>query len=329
MKEGISLHDLVESMNNLHIKIEKDYLKELIQKASQNKKPHKNQELISYLGMKCTKGLDRCMTIYGWINYNKTIPLDKLDKIISLTKSEWKEAERKIISLKKGQHGGEIKINFPIILNEDLGRLAGHILGDGSIDKKYQQVFFSNTDKDLLIEFLSLMNKIFKIKPRIWMQKAPDFGNTHWDKRLNKLEEIKEGRNVGLFYPSICGLIINKILGNFAIGKDKKITNEIKNANKDFKRGLIRAFFDDESRVSIQRRYIRVFQDRKEMLEIIRSILEKDFDIVSQPIKIYKKRDKERYYFDIYKSNANLLKYSIKIGYTSTKKENKLREILS
>ena len=81
------------------------------------------------------------------------------------------------------------------------------------------------------------------------MQMAPDFGNTRWDKRLSSIDELIKGRNGGLFYPTICGLLLNKIFDNFAIGKNKNMTENILNSNKEFKRKLIRAFYDDEGSV--------------------------------------------------------------------------------
>ncbi len=326
-KENISLKDLSADFGYFHVKIDRPYLKKLLIRASNGENPHYCKELMDQLSMSFTKNKKSCLTIYGWTAYDKTIPLNKLSKIVEIAKVDWKEVESNIISIKAGQHGGEISPIFPIILDRNMGSIIGHVLGDGSIDSKYHQLFFSNSDKALLMEFAKNMNHIFRVKPRVWMQKTPDFGNTQWDKKIDNIDELKEGRNAGLFYPTICGRILNSIFNNFAVGKNKRITEEIINSKAEFKSALIRAFFDDEATVDKQRRYIRVFQDRPDILEIFRVFL-LEFNIQAQPLKYYVKREKKRYYFDIYKSKSNLLKFEQEIGFTSPVKAMKLRTII-
>jgi len=53
-----------------------------------------------------------------------------------------------------------------------------------------------------------------------------------------------DGRNIGLFYPRIVGLVLNGIFGQFASRKDKTITSLIFDTSEDFKIGLIRENFD-------------------------------------------------------------------------------------
>jgi len=221
-------------------------------------------------------------------------------------------------------NGGEARMKFPLKIGKEIGLIVGHILGDGSIDKKFNQVFYSNSNKELLEEFSLCMKNLFGISPKIWMQKVSTFNEkTRWDKRLAKVEDLKEKRNCGLFYPSICGVLLNILFDNFAIGKEKKITKKIRNTNSNFKIGLIRAFFDDEGTVG--QKSIRVFQDRKEMLEEFRIFL-KEFEITTKGVKGYTKLGKERYYLDIHRK-SNLAKFRDKIGFTSTKKMNKLKKI--
>lgn len=323
--DEISLTDLNNSLGYFHIKIDIDFLKNLLVEASNSAKPHYNKEFIDNLDMRFTKNKNSCLTIYSWLKGNKTIPLNKLVKIANLANKNWDEIQLKIISLKAGQNRGEINPNFPIKIDKKLGSIVGHILGDGSIDLTYQQLFFSNSNKELLREFEKYMEEIFRAKPRIWMQKKPDFGNTEWDRRLNNIDEIIEGRNCGLYYPSACGLILNEIFKNFAIGKNKKVTEEILKTNKEFKKGLIRAFYDDEGNVRKKGGSIRLFQDRKDILETFRELL-KEFGITSNEIKTYIKAKKERYYFDIFRK-TNFIKFQDEIGFTSPKKGELLKEI--
>ncbi len=325
-KENINLVDICNELRHFHVKINPQFLKDLLVNAINDPSPHLNKKLIQFLGMKLTKNTNACLTIYGWTTGKRTIPLEKLIKIIKLSNQNWKTIETNIISIKAGRNGGgEIKINFPIKMDKKLGSIVGHILGDGSIDAKYQQVFFSNSNKELLKEFRDHMKLIFGVDPRIWMQKAPDFGNTQWDKRINSIDELIEGRSCGLFYPTACGQILNFIFKDFVIGHKKKITSTIKTSNKEFKKGLIRAFYDDEGSVGKLSQSIRLFQDNKETLNQFKIFL-KDFDITTGDIKIYRKNEKNRYYFDIYRK-TNFINYNSKIGFTSSKKHFLLNEL--
>lgn len=320
MKKEVLILELAEKLKGVNVYINKTFLNYLLTKASGNEKPHCNLKFISKLGMKPTNKY-LCSTIYGWVKYEKPIPLEKLSIVTKLSGINVGDVEKKISFISMGRT--KILFHSPIKIDKRLGAIIGHILGDGSIDKKYKQVFFSNSDKELLKEFSSYMGEIFSTPPRIWMQKSPNFGNTQWDKRLSNIDELIEGRNGSLFYPTICGLILNIIFDDFAIGKDKKITFKIIRANKEFKRGLIRAFYDDEG--SVGEKNIRLFQDRESMLEVFKELL-KEFGISANNIKSYIKKDKKRFYFDIFKK-SNFLKFRKEIGFTSAKKSKRLENL--
>ncbi len=322
----ISLADLVNSFGYFHLKIDQKFLKTLLINAAEDENPHHNMEFMKNLSMKPTSTTKYCYTIYGWTR-NRTIPLGKLTKIAKLAGYPAKVIESKIISIKSGQQGGEICPKFPIRFDKNLGSIIGHILGDGSIDSRYKQVFFSNSNKELLKEFIENMKKVFGVKPRIWMQMKtiPFKEKTRWERRLNSIEELEGGKNCGLFYPTITGLILNHIFDNFAVGRNKNLPSFIFNLSKDFKAGLIRAFYDDEGSVNVESYTIRLFQDRKDILEFFRLLLA-EFEISSSNILSYKKRGKDRYYFNIHRKE-NFRKFYEQIGFTSTKKSSRLRAL--
>jgi len=295
-------------------------------KATNGNKPYLDIKFMKKLGMKPNVKDKKNITIYSWLKYNKTIPLKILLKILELSNKNLAKIEPKINSIKINYAGAEISPKFPIKINKKLGSVVGHILGDGSIDSKHTQVSFSNSNKELLKEFERNMLEVFGVKPRIWMQKTATFeGKTRWEKRLNIIDELKENRSCSLFYPKICGLILNSIFDNFAIGKNKTITKKIITLNKDFKAGLIRAFYDDEGSISKGGKNIRLFQDKKDILESFRSLL-KEFKIKPNDIKTYFKRNKERYYFDIYRK-SNFIKFQKEIGFTNPKKKERLKQL--
>lgn len=322
----ISLFDLKDKFGYFHVKIDQKFLKELLIKSAKHAKPHCSAEFVKKLGLKMTTKYS-CYTIYGWINADKTIPLRKLAKVIDMANYSWREVESEIISIKSGQKKGEICPKFPIKFNKQLGAIIGHVLGDGSIDSKYKQVFFSNSNKELLKEFAENMEQIFGVKPRIWMQMKtiPFKEKTRWERRLDNIDELEDGKNGGLFYPTIVGLMLNHIFDNFADGKNKNLSRFIFNLNTDFKIGLIRAFYDDEGTVDVSSRTMRLFQDRKDILEPFKRLLS-EFGINSSKVKFYTRRNKKRYYFDIYKKE-NFRKFQEQIGFTSAKKAARLKTL--
>ena len=95
------------------------------------------------------------------------------------------------------------------------------------------------------------MKKMFCIEAHIWIQEKRRFEEkSKWVKRVYNIKEISEGNCVGLFYPKICSDILYSTFGKFAEGKKKVITDKIKNYNLDFKRGLIRPFFDSDGGIN-------------------------------------------------------------------------------
>jgi len=130
-----------------------------------------------------------------------------------------------------------------------------------------------------------------------------------------------------LFYPAICGKFLLGIYGNFAYSKNKKITKRIFNSNSEFKRSLIRSFYDDESSVNEKQKFIRIFQDNKKLLSDIKKILT-DLNICSNEVRYYIKQNKKRYYFNI-SGYFILLDYFNKIGFTSKSKSINLIRLLN
>lgn len=323
----MNLKEIYDKLGNIHVNIDLTYLEKILKQASISDKPHRNIEFLNKLNMKINYKTKSCPVMINWVRGNRTIPLEKLIKISEIGEIPWKKIEKKIISINSGtRKEGKIKFPLKIRLNKDLGLIVGHILGDGSIDKKLNQVFFSNSNIELLREFENCVKQIFNIKPRIWMQNTSNFeGKTRWEKRLKSIEDLENGKNVGLFYSTTMGRILNAIFDNFAIGTNKKITPRIMNTPNDFKKGFIRAFYDDEGSIMKGSRSIRLFQDKKDILESFRILLN-EFEIIPGEIKTYIKRDKERYYFDIHRK-SNFIKFKKEINFSSSKKRNRLNKL--
>src|SRR3989344_2332458 len=260
-KKEIHLQDLILYLDNVYISLNLNFLKKVLIDASGFKKPHLSEEFANVIGCRFNDKGKFCSSIQEWIKGKRNPPLHKIKVILTLTDFSWEEVEKNLIGMKYGKHGSWVYVRFPITIDNNFGSIVGHILGDGSIDKKTKTIFYSNSNIDLLNEFIECMKKEFRIEPRIWLQKEPIFGGTEWDKRLKSLKEVIPKRNVGLFYPRICSIVLFVLFGIFANGKEKTITKEILNSNKEFKKYLIRAFTDSEG--SIKDREIRIHQDDK------------------------------------------------------------------
>lgn len=259
---------------------------------------------------------------------NRTLPFSKLNKIIQLSDYSWESIEKNLITIKAGIRNGEIKPNFPIKINYKLGSIIGHILGDGSIEKRFHSLFYSNSNLLLLKEFNNYMKEIFGIEARKWVQKKRSFNEkSEWLMKVDNLNKVPEKHSVGLFYPKICTDILYSICGKFAEGTNKTITKEIMNASKDFKKGLIRAFFDDESSVRAESYTVRLYQDRKDILEDLKEMIRK-FNVESNLTKGYDKRGKQRYYFNI-TGFRNYYHFYHNIGCTSPKKKREFEILIN
>lgn len=327
MKKEVYLEDLAHSLN-AYVKLDLNFLSKLLQNASKSDKPHRNKEFAKRMGCPINKNKKSAMTIYGWVAGYRNVHFSKLIKIVNLSNYKWKDIERNLKSIKAGIRRGEISAKFPIRIDKKMGSMVGHILGDGSIDKRFHSLFYSNSNTELLKEFRNFMKEIFGVEPRIWIQMKRRFEEkTRWLKKVSKLNDIPQGHSVGLFYPKICSDILYTIFGTFAKGKNKKITNQIKNSNLEFKRGLVRAFFDDEGSVRADNHTVRFHQDNKELLERIRLLI-KDIGINSHEIKSYLKRNKPRYYFNINGFKEYYQFYHL-IGCTSSKKKKEFESLIN
>jgi hypothetical protein len=319
----IHVSEILPALDGAHVKINSRFLRQICKCASKNSKPSKDDVFVNKLGLKINPAVKLCTTIEGWLRGYRTVPTSKLVLLIRIAGVSWSDIEQKIISIKAGPRRGEIRPSFPIKIDERLGRIVGHILGDGAIDSRYTQVFFSNKNHELLREFIEDMHSVFGAEPRIWEHHAESsYDNSKWGRRLMTLDEKHPDRCVGLFYPTICGRMLLSIFGKFALGRNKEITAEILGAPRPFKRGLLRALFDDEGSCSSSSYVIRLHQDDARLLEKVRAILA-DFGISSNEVRTYYRHRRPQHYFSI-TGKPNFVAFLNNIGFTSSKKRFRL-----
>jgi hypothetical protein len=325
----IHLSDLTSSLQNTHVKLDLSFLDKLLKNASKSEYPASSREFALKIGGTFNEKEHRYVSAGNWLNGSTTIPFNKLIEIIKLSDYSLDYVQKHIVSIKCGPKKGEIYPKFPIMVGKELGSIVGHILGDGSIDKRYSQPFYTNSNVDLIKEFANNMESLFGVKPRIWIQTTGNFNDVKstWLGRVNSLENIPKNRQIGLFYPRICGVVLHHIFGLFAYGKKKQITEQIKNSNKEFKIGLIRAFFDDEGSINSSSHTMRLFQDNKSILKGIKHLLS-DFNIRTNPIRFYIRKNKKRHYFNI-TGFREYDTFNRIIGCTSSKKKEQFELLIN
>ena len=319
----VSLSELIPSIRDCFILVKEPFLKKVLFSVSKEKKAYRDQQFVETAGYRFNHRTGCSPGLYAVFKGEKSIRAKNLEKILKLSEYEWGDVEKNLVYLKAGRRRGWIKPTFPMSVDERLGSIIGHILGDGSIDRKYSQVFFSNTNKDLLYDFQQNMLMVFGVQPRVWVQKKRKFEEkSKWILRVSDIGKAPKNHPVGLFYPSICGKVLMTIFGEFAKGKHKEITQEILEADIGFKKKLIKAFFDDEGNVFAPSYTLRFYQDDKQLLSKLQMLL-REVNITSNPIRHYFKREKRRHYFSITKKE-NHKRFFENISCNSQKKRAQL-----
>ena len=181
----IHLYDLSYNMDHTHVNLNLEFISKLLMNSSKSDKPWRNRKFAERISCPFNKTKKSSTTVYGWIKGYRTVPFSKLIDIIEISDYSWEDVENNLISIKAGIRKGEVYPNFPIKIDRELGSVIGHILGDGSIDKRFHSLFFSNSNKELLEEFRDNMNAIFGIEPRIWVQEKSSYNEkTKWLKEM-------------------------------------------------------------------------------------------------------------------------------------------------
>ncbi len=187
--------------------------------------------------------------------------------------------------------------------SNELALVIGHIFGDGGINNK-GRVYYCNTEKFLIDEFVNSMNRIFNIKP--------------W---------IKEEENIiRVVYPVSVGRELWAVFDKFSFGKDTKIiTSQIREMPLKWKIKVLQAWFnDDGSVINYLPNYkvIAIKQKLKHLIEFIKEVLE-EFDI-----KVKVEKDSGKWLLRIF-GYENIVKFSKNINFSkSYRKSEKLEEMI-
>jgi len=99
------------------------------------------------------------------------IRLDLLNKLISIAKIDFSEANKNIKSLRYGRNSKDVPNIFPLGYDYRIAALVGHATGDGHIKRKDYAFEYRNSSKELLNKVYSLIFDIFNIKSNIYPAK--------------------------------------------------------------------------------------------------------------------------------------------------------------
>lgn len=217
------------------------------------------------------------------------------------------------IKLYRGRY--TIRVELPFKPNEKLASLLGHILGDGCIKTREENVDYTNKSKDLTEEFKLIIRELFGIEPKENFNKVREFYEVYPPKTIAK-------------FLVLCG---------FPKGEKVKqvltIPEWIKNGSREIRIAFIRALFDDEGTVlnNVKNHSIgfgmnkknSLLEAHKKFMEDIREIL---FSIGIQPNPIFVRKqpfDSTSLGFNIF-GRYNLIKFLQNVGFSDHGKQQKL-----
>jgi intein-encoded DNA endonuclease-like protein len=203
--------------------------------------------------------------------------------------------------------------------SSDFGYILGSLFGDGCLhlEKNRQKwmICLDVKDKEFAEEFAKAINRCFKnlIKNSATHRKPvkPFFTCGRWHVRIQRDE-------------------ISRILINFSFGRHYwRISNEMFNASSEFRRGLLRGFFDAEGSVNVKRRAISACSTNMDGLIGIQKILE-SLGIDSIVYRVNNRNSfgkKPKFYLMISRAK-NIISFAEQIGFSIPRKKNQLAKIV-
>ncbi len=127
----INLINLTDVLIDSHVKLNLDFLKKLLENASGSEKPYYDVHFVNRIGSTVNKKAQKSINIHQWLKGERTVPFNKLIKIMELSDYSWIDIEENLLSIKSGIKRGEICPKFPMTMGKEIGSIVGHILGDG------------------------------------------------------------------------------------------------------------------------------------------------------------------------------------------------------
>lgn len=297
-KTTINLWDLCKE--RVYIKIKQPYLRDLF------------NCVIKFLGTqhRLANLLNRSNgNICNYKSGRYFVPLKIVMKILDLLPEIEREKFRDIITknldeIKLGYGRAKSIKKFPINFSAPLARIIGHLIGDGGINKA-NRLFYSNKYHELIEIFKEDMKRVF--------------GNVN-------VEEYTRKKGYIVFYPTITGIILKHLIGPMR-GKFKHVPSLIFSADRQSKSLFIRALFDDEGNVSVEKSTIQINITKKSILRDIKRLL-LEFDIVGGKIGKVKREMKKDMFVMRISGREHIMLFSRYIGFDHPEKREDLNELI-
>jgi hypothetical protein len=244
----------------------------------------------------------------------RSIPLSRLYRILSLVEEKliYKKLENNILQIRYGKSGKSISNpRFPLKLSDSLIRITAHVIGDGGIYKRESNktVIYSNEKDELLEQFKKDIKQVFgEIEP------TPSHDN--------KSECIE------LFYPSIIGFLLNKIIG-LQSGVNKHVPDLVLKGSEISRRIFLGALFDDEGNVNMEAYKINFEIASYSIIRDVKFILEKLSIKTSNIVRVDRKKNERPRYRITVDGRQNIFRYGSMIGFSSKEKSEKLNTLMN
>lgn len=199
---------------------------------------------------------------------------------------------------------------LPIQINKDFLEILGHICGDGSIPIKYSEkgipTLYINSQPELIDRFKCLISRVFgKIDARVDVRVGEQYSRP----------------NYVLAYPTIVSLFILSVF-DYRVKEDMNLPFFLGELSTEEKAMFLRAIFDDEATVSVDRKCISFVLKPRKPIEGVRSLL---IDLGIKPSRIYKIRDIHRFQIG---QQKNVRAFHERVGFHHPLKKEKLDAII-
>lgn len=313
MRESIHIWEL--PTDKIYIQLKEDFRKEFFDKAyiltnSWNKlgklvKVKRGDTIIARNWRKndCCFPLDFALDICRLTN----ISVYNLEVNLSLIKCKTKLNGR-------GGSSGKPIVNpkFPIKIDDNFCEILGHICGDGGIvitSKKGISLRYTNSEPKLIHSFISLVNEVFgDVKPNISVRN----------------ERPKYRRpNYQLQYPTILSLVVLSVF-DCKPNDGKDVPLFILSSSEGMKQSFLRALFDDEGTVSVDKKNVTIGVKPMLFIGHIRDLL---LSLRFNPTKIHTQRDLSLRRISVSKQE-DIIRFYEKIGFKHPKKNDRLNSII-
>jgi len=171
-------------------------------------------------------------TMRNFLQYGKSINVKTLSELLNFLKINIHEAEKYVVSVKRGCSNNEVKIKLPIKATPKLALLLAKSMGDGGISTDFR-FHYSNNQPSLINEVIDAVRSCI--------------GSAKYN-----LQNRVKRKTYELKFCSTMGFILN-LMGapkGPKIEKEFCIPNWIMEGNDKIKSSFLRGIFDDEACVN-------------------------------------------------------------------------------